>query len=226
MRRLIAAVAGLLVCLTGVAQTHYEGNISIGGKAGVTLSRINFSPGVKQQLLPGMMAGATFRYIEENHFGLIAELNIEQRGWKEKFEDIDYQFQHRLTYIQLPIMTHVYFGNDRIHGYFNAGPEVGFMIADGIKSNFDYEQAAALSYFDENSRHIEQYTLPIKHKFDYGISAGVGAELFTGARNSFTVEGRFYYGLNDIFANRKTDIFSGSAGMSIMITLGYFYRLK
>jgi len=167
-----------------------------------------------------------FRYIEEKHFGLIAEVNVEQRGWKETFEQSDYAYRHRFTYLQMPILTHIYFGNQRVKGFFNAGPEVGYMIADGVASNFDYNGAAGLEYFNENSRHIEQYTLDIKNRFDYGISAGVGMELGLNQRSSLLLEGRFYYGLNDVFSNHKTDTFSGSSTMSIMVTLGYFYRLK
>jgi hypothetical protein len=40
------------------------------------------------------------------------------------------------------------------------------------------------------------------------------------------LEGRFYYGLTDVFPNHKTDIFAGSNSMTVSVTLGYFYRLK
>ncbi len=43
------------------AQEHYKPHISIGGKAGATISKMSFSPGVKQSMLPGMMCGVTFR---------------------------------------------------------------------------------------------------------------------------------------------------------------------
>ncbi len=42
--------------------------------------------GITQGLLPGANGGINFRYMEENHFGFIVELNFEQRGWKEDFE--------------------------------------------------------------------------------------------------------------------------------------------
>ena len=82
MKRLFIILA-LMACLCGAlsAQTHYEGRISVGGKAGATLSRMQFNPSVPQRFLPGMMFGGTFRYIEERHFGLILELNVEQRGF-------------------------------------------------------------------------------------------------------------------------------------------------
>ena len=111
MRSLLLALALAATLFTASAQTHYEGNIAVGAKGGVTLSRLKFSPSVPQTMLPGFMAGVTFRYIEEKHFGVIAELNLEQRGWKEKFDGLNYAYQRRLTYLQLPMLTHIFFGN-------------------------------------------------------------------------------------------------------------------
>lgn len=226
MMRRISLVVMLLLTLSVTAQTHYEGTIAVGGKAGATFSKVNFSPSVQQSMSSGMTAGVMFRYIEEKNFGLIAELNVTQRGWSESFDDADYSFCHRFTYLELPIMTHIFFGNQRIKGFFNLGPELNVMVADGISSNFSYQGAADMDYFVQNTRHIEQYTLDIKNKLDYGICAGAGMELNLSTKHSLLLEGRFYYGLTDVFANHKTDVFSSSNSMSVMVTLGYFYRLK
>jgi len=225
MRRL-AFILAVMSALLAMAQTHYEGAISVGGKGGATFSKVNFNPSVQQSMLPGMTAGVMFRYIEEKNFGLIAELNLTQRGWKEVFEESDYNYSHRFTYLELPIMTHIFFGGKRVKGFFNLGPEINIMLGDGIKSNFAYEQAADLSYFINDTRHIEQMTMDVNNRFDYGICAGAGMELNLNPKHSLLLEGRFYYGLTDVFPNHKTDIFSSSNSMSIMVTLGYFYRLK
>lgn len=225
MRR-IAFFLTAIAALLATAQTHYEGQISVGGKGGVSLSRVNFNPSVEQIMLPGMTAGVMFRYIEEKNFGLIAELNMTQRGWKENFEESDYNYNHRFTYLELPIMTHIYFGNRRVKGFFNLGPEINVMLGDGIKSNFAYQDAADMEYFINDTRHIEQMTMDIKNRFDYGICGGAGMEINLNSKHSLLLEGRFYYGLTDIFPNHKTDIFSSSNSMTVTVTLGYFYRLK
>ncbi len=227
MRRLFIILA-LMACLCGAlsAQTHYEGAISVGGKAGVTLSRMQFSPSVPQRFLPGMMVGGTFRYIEERHFGLILELNVEQRGWKEMYEGTDFRYQRRFTYLQLPMLTHIFFGKQRFKGFFNAGPELGYMIAHSTSSNFDYRNFADIENFPTTNRHNEQLNLEIHSRFDYGISAGLGMEVGVAQRHSLTIEGRFYYGLRDVFSNHKKDAFAGSSGMSIMVTMGYNYQIR
>lgn len=227
MRKIFILLLALFGCMqAATAQNHYEGNISIGGQAGATFSRVNFSPSVPQSLQSGIVVGGAFRYVEEKHFGLIAELNVEQRGWKEKFDGYDYAYQRRFTYIQLPVLTHVYFGSDKIHGFFNAGPEIGYMIASSVKSNFDYGNVGSIDGFPSVNRNVDQYRLKVKNHLDYGISAGLGLEWFQSHKQSFRLEGRFYYGLGDVFSNHKTDPFSASNSMMVMVTLGYFYRIK
>lgn len=226
MRRILAVSLLAFVALLTMAQTHYDGTIAVGGKAGVTLSRLNFNPSVEQTMCPGMTAGVMFRYIEEKNFGLIAELNVTQRGWQEKFEESNYSYRHRFTYVELPIMTHIFFGNERVKGFFNLGPEINVMLGDGIKSNFPYQDAASMEYFINDPRRIEQMTMKVKNKLDYGICGGAGMELNLNSKHSVLLEGRFYYGLTDVFPNHKTDIFSSSNSMTVMVTLGYFYKLK
>ena len=225
MRRL-AFILAALVALLATAQTHYEGTIAVGSKGGATFSKVNFNPSVQQSMLPGVTVGAMFRYIEEKNFGLVAELNLTQRGWKEAYDDADYKFDHRFTYLELPVMTHIFFGNQRVKGFFNLGPELNVMIGDGISSNYDYKQAASMKYFLENARHIEQMTMDINNRFDYGICGGAGMEINLNAKHSLLLEGRFYYGLTDVFSSHKTDVFSSSNSLTVSVTLGYFYRLK
>lgn len=225
MRQLTLIITAFLA-LMATAQTHYEGTIAVGGKAGASLSRVNFNPSVEQTMLPGMTAGVMFRYVEEKNFGLIAELNLTQRGWKENFEESDYRYSHRFSYLELPIMTHIFFGNQRVKGFFNLGPELNVMLDNGINSNFSYEEADGLDYFIDDTRHIEQMTMKVNNRFDYGICGGAGMEINLNPKHSLLLEGRFYYGLTDVFPNHKTDIFSSSNSMSITVTLGYFYRLK
>ena len=225
LRFILSALATLL-SFTVSAQTHYESNITIGGKGGVTLSSASFSPTVPQSMLTGMIVGATFRYIEERHFGLIAEINLEQRGWKEDFEEAPYSYSRTLTYIQIPFLTHIYFGSTKFHGFFNAGPEVAYMIGESTSANFDIDNFRSLDDFPKVNRSTDQFAMPVKNKFDYGISAGLGMELFLKRNHSVTLEGRFYVGLGNMFGASKSDVFAASRGMSIQVTVGYNFRMK
>lgn len=222
---LLVAATAATVPVTVSAQREYSPNLAIGGKAGMTMSRMSFSPEVKQSFTNGMMAGVAVRYTEERFFGLIGEINIEQRGWRENFEGAPFTYSRTLTYLQIPLLTHIYFGSDKFRGFFNLGPEFGVMISSSINSDFDYRNPASVPGFPIHNRVTEEMAMDISNKFDYGISAGLGMEMIARRRHSIMIEGRFYYGLGNIFPAAKKDYFSASRGMSIEITAAYLFRV-
>lgn len=223
---IILLVSILSLCkVSAEAQTHYSSNIALGVKGGVDLSRVNFSPSVKQSFVLGGNAGVTFRYIEENHFGLIAEVNFEQRGWKEDFEEYPFEYSRTINYVQIPLLAHIYFGR-RGKFFINLGPAVGFNIGESTKANFDYTNLSSVEGFPEKLRITYQYGLAADKKVDFGISAGLGGEFNITKRNSIYIEGRFYYGLGNVVKSGRADSFRGSNSMSIMLSAGYWFRIK
>lgn len=223
----IAALAGLLITAFSVAgQTHYVPRVYIGGRAGVSMGRVEFSPSVPEKFLMGTTGAVTFRFTEEKLFGLVAELGWTQRGWKEDFEESPLSYSRTLTYINLPVMTQIIFGSRRFKCFVNLGPQVGFMIANSIKANFDVHDLGNVSDWPERKRMTEQLAMEIKNKFDYGIAGGLGFEFYVTPRQSITVEGRYYYGLGNIFPSSKADTFSASRCMTLAVTIGYNFRLK
>lgn len=220
------AVSSLLTSApNAIAQLHYNSKFSIGGHTGVTLSEVAFTPGVKQQLLVGQMAGLQLRYWEERNFGLLVEVNYEQRGWKENFQEAPFSFERRLDYIQVPLFTNIFFGGRSVNGFFNLGPEFGYMVGTSAKANFDVNNIAAIPDFPAN-REVEQLRMTPTEKFDYGITAGAGIEFIVKRRHRLHLEGRYYFGIGNIFPSERKDTFMASRGTSIMFTLGYSYRIK
>ena len=69
-----------------------------------------------------------------------------------------------------------------------------------------------------------QYDNDIDNRFDYGIAAGLGMELSTKVGH-FLLEGRYYYGLGDIYDNSKRGYFSRSAHGAIMVKLNYLFDI-
>ena len=228
LRSLLAVVAILATWLAASAQREYDPHFWLGARAGMTLSRMEFSPPVDQSMLPGKTVAFTARYIEEKIFGLIGELVVTQRGWREDFGD-DYRdqfhYDRTLTYIELPVITHIFFGSRKVKGFFNAGPSIAFMIGDKIKADFDYTDPENVKGFPYRYRRTEQLSMDINSRFDYGIQAGAGVEMFFG-RHSVYLEGRYYYGLGSIFPSHKSDTFTASRGTSIIVSLGYYFRVK
>lgn len=226
MKNFLYGILVLLLCaISADAQTHFTSRVDIGVRGGVTLSEVMFKPSITQKFGLAQTYGVTFRYSEENHFGLIAEVNFVQRGWAEKFEDLPYKYQRTLNYIEVPVMSHIYFGR-RGKFFFNAGPEVAYYLGDKINCNFDYENPGALPGFNDKNRRTEQLTLQVSQKLDFGIVAGLGGEFSINKRNSLAVEARLYYGIGNVMPSGRQDTFSVSNQLSIAVTAGYWFRIK
>ena len=220
---LIILMAGISVSLH--AQTHFDSRVDIGARGGATFSTVMFKPSIMGKLGIGYTGGVTFRYSEENHFGLIAEVNLVQRGWAEKFEDLPYKYQRILNYVEVPIMSHIYFGH-RSRLFINAGPEIAYFLGDKIKSNFDYRDVSGLDGFNDKNRRTEQLTMDVSQKLDFGIVAGLGGEFSINRRNSLALEARVYYGIGNVMPSGRQDVFSLSNQLSFCVTAGYWFRIK
>ncbi|MDE6333831.1 MAG: PorT family protein [Muribaculaceae bacterium] len=222
--------AAILVCLalsqSASAQTHYKARMSAGVRGGVTLARQDLSPSVPQKFVMGSTGAVTFRYTEEKLFGLVAELGWTQRGWEEDFEESPLRYSRRFTYVTLPVMTQIIFGGRRAKCFINLGPEFSYMISENISSNFDYNDLSSVTDWPERKRMTEQLGMKVQNKFDYGITGGIGVEFYVQPRHSVTLEGRYYFGLGNIFKASKADTFSASRCTSIEISLGYNFRLR
>lgn len=222
-------IFALLLPGKACAQREYSPNFSIGAKGGVTLSRMSFSPEVHQKFTQGLTMGVACRYTEEKIFGLIGEINITQRGWAENFakdEAPEFEYTRTLTYVSIPVLTHIYFGSQKFRGFINLGPEVSFMIGNSIDANFDYNNYKNIPNFPQGYRTNEQLSMAIDRKFDYGIAGGAGIELLIKRKHSIMLEGRYYFGLGNIFKDSKRDFFAASRNNSIEITLKYMIRVK
>lgn len=223
-----SVIVTLIICFADTisGQTHYSSNVSVGVRGGADISKVFFNPAVKQQFFnPGMTAGIMVRYIEEDHFGLIAELNFVQRGWKENFEGAPYNYKRTINYAELPVFAHIYFGR-RGRFFFNAGPQVAMFLGESTKANFNPEEMATLPNFPYHNRMNSQMLMKVTQKFDYGISAGAGAEFNINRSNSIAFEARFYFGLGNIFPAKRIDVYSASNQMTLSATLGYWFRIK
>lgn len=200
-------------------------NLAVGVNGGLNFSSVSFTPSIKQNTLQGINGGITARYICEKYFAMICgvqlELNLSQRGWKEKIEDgTGNTYQRTLNYLEVPFLAHIAFGRERgVRFFLNAGPQVGFFIGDkeekgGGEWITDYRPNGV----------VYQYGKDVENKFDYGITGGLGLEVRTGIGN-FLVEGRYYYGLSDIYGNSKKDDFSRSGNNTICGKITYLFDI-
>ncbi|GHV58476.1 hypothetical protein FACS1894182_10980 [Bacteroidia bacterium] len=223
MKRIIGII--LFVFTIGIVQSQtvdFQPELAYGVNAGATLSRVSFLPRIPQTLLLQETGGFTARYISEKSCGILVELNYSLRGWKEVADTVSHfnRYSRSLAYIEMPVLTHFYFTlGKRTRMVLNLGPQVSYNIGEKVLQKEiipppNGEPAVPLYYGDD-------YT--IQRKFDYGITGGLGLEVRTGI-GSFILEGRYYYGLSDIFNNSRSDIFQSSHNQVIGIKLSYLVK--
>lgn len=235
----------ILVCCmsatTAKAQIgEHRDEFAVGVSGGYIMSSINFQPEVTQRQLGGMIGGVTFRYTTEKYFSsvcaIVGEVNYAQIGWKQKILDLQDQpvinsvtgmaeeYQRRINYIQVPILARLGWGRERkgMQFFFQAGPQIGFFLNEKTEANYDLSQR---NLSDRTSKVVNQETMPVENKFDYGITGGIGLEYSHPVIGHFMVEARYYYGLGNIYGNTKRDYFGRSNFSNIVIKASYLFDI-
>jgi len=209
-------------CFGVQSQNTFNNEWAIGASGGIGFSRASFNPRVKEKMLLGLNGGITARWITEKNLGLQLEINLKQQGWSEDYSlienmPIDNAFYiRRMTYIDIPLFTHIYFGDEKVRFFVNVGPQIGFFLHESTNENLNGQ--------DVPGKPNAQHTLPVTNKIEWGLGGGPGLEFRSGA-GSFLLEGRYYYGLSDFYSTRRGDDFAKAANQIISVKLTYLIPL-
>ena len=238
---------------TAAAQVgEYRNELALGVNGGYVMSNVAFVTKVPQTMLGGITGGFTARYTCEKYFSSIcavtAEVNYAQIGWNENILDKNDQpvplhtdatqnleYKRKMTYVQIPLLARLGWGRERngFQGFFQVGPQIGFFLNEKTESNFDVKQPAFnpsdrehYEYYGVRSSHIvAQDTMAVENKFDYGIAVGAGVEFSNRHLGHFMIEGRYYYGLGNIYGATKRDYFARSNFNNIVIKFTYLFDI-
>lgn len=244
LKYLLALCLLALLPYTATAQVgDYRTDFAIGGSAGYVMSNVGFVPDVPQGWLPGYTAGLSVRYTCEKYFSsicsIVGEVNVTQTGWKEDIRDANndpvyyyddaekmnpLNYERKITYVQIPFLARLGWGRERkgLQAFIQAGPQIGFYLSESTKTNVMLGHGTANQ---RASQVVAQDTLAVQNKFDYGIAAGAGIELSLPKVGHFILEGRYYYGLGNIFKNSKSDYFGKSNYGQIVIKATYLFDI-
>jgi hypothetical protein len=133
-------------------------------------------------------------------------------------------YERKITYVQIPFLARLGWGRERkgLQAFIQAGPQIGFYLSESTKTNVMLGHGTANQ---RASQVVAQDTLAVQNKFDYGIAAGAGIELSLPKVGHFILEGRYYYGLGNIFKNSKSDYFGKSNYGQIVIKATYLFDI-
>lgn len=183
---------------------------------GMTASRFTFVPSVRQRLHTGPIAGITVRYDVERGASLQAELNYRRGGWQERYDSLATSYSRTLDYLELPLLTHLYFRSGDIRIFINAGPFFGYQLGESATSSGEANMSAL-----DSTRH----GMAVRDRFFWGLGGGPGISIPIGKRQRVELEGRFVYGLGNLWSSKRGSTYVQSSEMYFGATLNYFFRL-
>ena len=228
IKKWIVSALACFFTLPIMAQLGEErSNLAVGVNLGMNMTKVEFSPRIKQKSHNGMAFGVTARYMCEKYFnmmcGIQAEINYTQRGWKEDIDDgSDNTYSRTMNYIEVPLLAHLAFGKDALDKgvkfFINMGPQVAYFLSEKEKMSEEWNPAYRPNGVNQ------QYGKWVENKFDYGILGGMGLELSTKAGH-FLLEGRYYYGLADFWGSSKKDEFGRSGHSYMGVKLTYLFDI-
>ena len=241
-----------LLPLSATAQVgEFRKDFAVGVNGGYVMSNVAFTPKVPQGMLGGATFGLTARYTCEKYFSsicaIVGELNYAQIGWKEDILTMkdqpvplhtdptqNLQYTRKMSYIQVPVLARLGWGRERsgFQGFFQVGPQIGFFLSDKTESNFDVRNPE----FDPSSKEymyrgirasqvVAQDTMAVENKIDYGVAFAVGMEFSHRKMGHFILEGRYYYGLGNIYGSTKRDYFGSSNFGNIIVKFTYLFDI-
>ena len=249
MRKILVVIFVLCSVAVSAQVGEFRKDFAVGVNGGYVLSNVDFVPKVPQGYQGGMTGGLTLRYTCEKYFksicAVVAEVNYAQIGWKEDILDMKDQpvplhtdpsqtlrYSRKINYLQVPVLARLGWGRERngFQAFFQLGPQIGVYLNDEIDANFDARQPAfnpmskEYQYTNKRASHVmAQDTMAIENKFDYGIAAGLGLEFSNRHVGHFLLEGRYYYGLGNIYGNTKRDYFGRSNFGNIVVKFTYLF---
>ena len=238
MLRLLAILIIYHLSLIAVSAQvgDHRSDFAVGLSGGYMLSSVGFTPRVPQNQHTGMTGGISMRYTSEKYFNsicaIVAELNYAQIGWKEKITTMEDEplinsvtglaeaYQRDLNYLQVPVMARMGWGRERkgVQFFVQAGPQIGVMLSENTVKNYDVSERVQGAQ--------AQDSMSVEHKFDYGIAGGLGLEFSHPKVWHFILEGRYYYGLGDIYGNSKRDFFARSNFQNVTVKLTYLFDIQ
>jgi len=243
MKRLIFLILLIALSSSLFAQRpeRFRNDFYVGFGGGMHSSMVDFVPQVLQNQRLGIHGGVAAKFVSTELTdrgnvlaGIIAELNFSQRGWIEDFDyerHPDFTFNRTLNYIDFPFMTHINAGRGNVRFIFNAGPQISFLLGDNVSMS-----STLAEYLADNTHITDRRTLVYRLRYqssapltriDYGLIGGMGMQIRT-AGGHFDIEGRYYFGLGDIFESRRSRnaFFSRSAHRVIQVRVTYYMRMN
>ena len=233
-------VATGVFSLSAQERRNFEQEVAVGVSGGVNMSQVrflhnntSFTSMIGDQSLfnqRGMTAGVNALYIAQEHFGVVLECNLTKKGWCEQFrarngqterlvgkDEVDFNgvdLQRNLTYIDIPLLAHIYFGR-KARAYVDFGPEFSILTKEEDKTVVTDLQRQTLTMADPRvNPDIET------SKYDLSLCAAVGFDLHLEKVHPM-LEIRWNYGTHDLYQVGKKELLQRASTQNLAVVLKF-----
>ncbi len=144
--------------------------------------------------------------------GFQAELNYVQKGWVENSPTSGTAITTDLTYIELPILTHLAIGRGKTKVVLEGGPYVGYLLS---------HQADALAALE--GTYVLDDSNAVNTAFGMTVGGGITRKI---GDNELHLGGRFNIALSNVFDQVSSDIPDYTQSQTIEINLAFLFKVS
>ncbi len=194
--------------------------LRVGATAGFSANKVLFSPSVEQNQLTAPSGGAILRVDVERtgalFLGFQTEVSYVRLGWEENFAGLPaHAYSRTFDCVTLPLLTHMKIKHNKLYAFLNLGPQFGFIIRDkALREGTDFSELQ-----------LRRYEQGLHGKLEWGLAGGPGCGFEAGRMGAFELEGRIYYGFNDLLNNRQQDPHGKSSNLTLCLKINYLFHL-
>ncbi len=175
-----------LLLATGLGMADW----GLGPIGGINFSDADIDDGETEVFL-GWVAGLTAEFGFGNPISLAFQPMYVTRGtdWTITTDDVETEARPRLTYLSLPVLLKLKFGNPDAYGYVFGGPNLAYNLTVDAD-------------FDELTDDFESAVAPL----DVGVEVGAGISFRVAPSVFLGLDGRYTYGFMDVLEDPVGDV--------------------
>jgi Outer membrane protein beta-barrel domain len=171
----------------------------IGARAGVNLASEkydNISSDESILIKPGLLAGGQFDYWFDKSWAISIQLLYDKKGAHSDWNDhYGSHADWTISYIEVPILAKLSFGNGAVRPYIFAGPSIGFLLSNIEKlhtyGSTSIPDGAGVGYPIDTTANITDSTA----KIDLSIVAGLGISINLPSGPQLYLDAAYAFGL-------------------------------
>jgi hypothetical protein len=196
-----------IVALVAAVYTTSFAQFSLGLRGGLNIGKVYTTDALDAltpdfQSINGPTIAAVAEYSISRNFAIQSELGFTRKGFKIR-EDFDVNLfnvpvpvgataESRFSYLEVPLLAKVKFGDDVVHGYVTAGPTFGYATSGRLIT-----RANALIEFKVSDTNINLDAINYE-RFEVGGAVGAGLGFTTGFGQLF-VDARYTRGFTELY---------------------------